>query len=104
MPLCFVYNGSVRPTATVDIISYTLWFHHVHILVVIANTTTIRSVFDSCNTTAAADISSPHTKLNQNYYYNEYREGIIEIANSLLKILTNRIVDETMVAAAVKLQ
>jgi hypothetical protein len=36
---------------------------------------------------------------NQNHYYNEYHEGILEIANSLLKILTNQIVDKTIVAA-----
>jgi len=51
-------------------------------------------------TTAAAISPSRHsTKLNQNYYYNEYREGILEIANSLLKILANQVVDKTMVAA-----
>jgi hypothetical protein len=38
-------------------------------------------------------------KMLQNYYYNEYHEGILDIANSLLKILTNQIVDKTMVAA-----
>jgi hypothetical protein len=32
----------------------------------------------------------------------EYYEGIIEIANSLLKILANQMVDNTMVAVAVK--
>ena len=60
-------------------------------------------IFDSSmgmGTTAVA-ISSSHssTKSNQNYYYNEYHEGILEIANSLLKILTNQTVDNTMVAA-----
>ena len=30
---------------------------------------------------------------------NEYHDGILEIANSLLKILTNQIGDKTMVAA-----
>jgi hypothetical protein len=66
------------------------------------------SVFDSTSTTSTA-ISSSHshshshshssTKVHQNYYYNEYREGIIEIANSLLKILLKQMVDNTMVAA-----
>jgi hypothetical protein len=58
------------------------------------------------SSTAAAIPSSPYTsrhshstKLNQNYYYNEYHEGILEIANSLFKILTNQTVDKTMVAA-----
>jgi hypothetical protein len=60
------------------------------------------SVFDSRSTTSTA-ISSSHShssaKVHQNYYYNEYREGIIEIANSLLKILLKQMVDKTMVAA-----
>ena len=58
------------------------------------------SIFESI-TGAVAISSSPnfHSKVNQNYYYNEYHEGILEIANSLLKILTNQIVDKTMVAA-----
>ena len=57
------------------------------------------------SSTAAAIPSSPyayrHSPIlqNQNYYYNEYREGILEIANSLLKILTNQIVGNTMVTA-----
>jgi hypothetical protein len=33
------------------------------------------------------------------YCYNEYNAGILEIANSLLKILSNQLVDKTMVAA-----
>jgi len=60
------------------------------------------SVFDSTSTTSTA-ISSSHshssTKVHQKYYYNEYREGIIEIANSLLKVLLKQMVDNTMVAA-----
>jgi hypothetical protein len=53
-------------------------------------------------TTPAAISSSPYshsTKAHQNYYYNEYHEGILKIANSLLKMLLNQIVDNTMVAA-----
>jgi chorismate mutase len=62
------------------------------------------SVFDSSNTAAAISSSFPctsytSTKTNQNYYYNEYHEGILEIANSLLKMLLNQMVDNTMVAA-----
>ena len=51
--------------------------------------------------TTALAISSSHssTKSNQNYYYNEYHEGILEIASSFLKILLNQTVDKTMVAA-----
>jgi hypothetical protein len=53
-------------------------------------------IFDSNNNTILS-ICSPSSK-PQNYYYNEHHEGILEIANSLLKILTNQIVDKTMVA------
>jgi hypothetical protein len=31
-----------------------------------------------------------NSKVHQDYYYNECHEGIIEIANSLLEILTNQ--------------
>ena len=57
------------------------------------------SIFESI-TAAVAISSSPnfYSKVNQNYYYNQYHEGILEIANSLLKILTNQMVDNTMVA------
>jgi hypothetical protein len=54
------------------------------------------NIFDSSNNTIVS-ISPPSSKL-QNYYYNQYNEGILEIANSLLKILRNQIVDKTMVA------
>ncbi|MGB7638829.1 MAG: hypothetical protein WBL88_14805 [Nitrososphaeraceae archaeon] len=65
------------------------------------------SIFDSSmgNTAVAipSSSSSAHisafTKTYQNRYYNEYREGILEIANSFLKILTNQMMDSTMVAA-----
>lgn len=62
------------------------------------------SIFDSSmGTTVAAIAFSPSTststKLYQNHYYNEYHEGILEIANSLMKILTNQTVDKTMIAA-----
>jgi DNA-binding CsgD family transcriptional regulator/chorismate mutase len=63
------------------------------------------SIFDSDSNIATAASSSPSTTTkpqNHNHYYNEYREGILEIANSLLKILTNQIVDKTMVAALVQ--
>jgi hypothetical protein len=59
----------------------------------------------SASTIAAATSSSPYasshspTEIHQNYYYNEYREGILEIANSLLKMLLKEMVDKTMVAA-----
>jgi hypothetical protein len=59
------------------------------------------NIFESISnsTTVAAISSSSSNKVLQNYYYNEYHEGISEIANSLLKILANQIVDKTMVAA-----
>jgi hypothetical protein len=45
----------------------------------------------------AAVISPP--KPNQNHYYNEYHEGILEIAKGFLNILLNQLVDKMMVAA-----
>ena len=62
------------------------------------------NVSNSISTTNIA-ISSSHstcstsTKPYQNYYYNEYREGILEIAKGFLKILSSQLVDNTMVAA-----
>jgi len=64
------------------------------------------NLFDSSASTTAAAISSsyasPHshssTKLHQNYYYNEYYEGILEIANLFLKILSTQMADKAMVA------
>jgi hypothetical protein len=50
-------------------------------------------------TIAYASRHSHSTKAQQNYYYNEYHEGISEISNSLLKMLLNQMVDNTMVAA-----
>ena len=62
------------------------------------------NVSNSSSTTTAPVSSSRSTystfpKAYQNYYYNKYHEGILEIAKSLLKILTNQLVDKTMVAA-----
>jgi hypothetical protein len=53
----------------------------------------------TAGTIAYASRHSHSTKAQQNYYYNEYHEGISEIANSLLKMLLNQMVDNTMVAA-----
>ena len=33
----------------------------------------------------------------QDYYYNKYHEGLVEIAKGFLKILLNQLVDKTMV-------
>jgi hypothetical protein len=59
------------------------------------------SIFDSGSNIATAASSSPSTTKpqNHNHYYNKYRERILEIANSLLKILLNQIVDKTMITA-----
>jgi hypothetical protein len=59
------------------------------------------NIFDSSMGNTAVAISSYHlsTRFHQNYYYNQYNEGILEIANSLLKILSRQTVDKTMVAA-----
>ena len=32
------------------------------------------------------------------YYYNEYHEGLVELAKGFLKLLLNQLVDKTMVA------
>jgi predicted transcriptional regulator len=65
------------------------------------------NVFDNImGTTASAVISSssPYTSStsimsNQNRCYNEYHEGLLELAKGFLKILLNQLVDKTMVAA-----
>jgi hypothetical protein len=59
------------------------------------------NIIQSSMSTTAVAVSSSHssTKVHQNYYYNEYHEGILEIAGSLLKILLNQMVDDTMVRA-----
>ena len=43
---------------------------------------------------------STSTKIYENRYYNEYHEGLIELAKGFLTILLNQLVDKTMVAAA----
>ena len=55
-----------------------------------------RSVFDYSSNATAAMSSSPTP---QNRYYNEYHEGLLELAKGSLKILLNHLVDKTMVAA-----
>jgi hypothetical protein len=45
---------------------------------------------------------STFPKAYQNYYYNKYHEGILELAKGFLNILLNQLVDKTMVVAAVK--
>jgi hypothetical protein len=54
--------------------------------------------FDSSNNNTIVSTRSSSSK-PQNYYYNEYHEDILEISNSLSKILLNQLVDKTMVAA-----
>jgi hypothetical protein len=61
-----------------------------------------QSVFDS-STTMVAAVPYSHTSTstqpqNQNHYYNEYHEGILEIAKGFFNILLNQQVDNTMVA------
>ena len=56
------------------------------------------------STTTAPISSSSSTystfpKVYQNCYYNKYHEGILEIAKGFVKIMTNQLVDKTMVAA-----
>jgi hypothetical protein len=58
------------------------------------------SFLDGSRGTTTGTISSAFSTepQNHNHYYNEYHEGILEIANSLLKMLLNQLVDTTMVA------
>jgi DNA-binding CsgD family transcriptional regulator len=64
------------------------------------------NVSNSSTTTAPISSSSStystFPKAYQNYYYNKYHEGILEIAKGFVKILTNQQVDKTMVAAVAK--
>ena len=67
---------------------------------IIYNTKYDNNVFASNNNnngTVAAVSYSPN--LYQNYYYKEYREGIIEIAKTFFNNTLDQIVDKTMVAA-----
>jgi hypothetical protein len=48
--------------------------------------------------TIPSDISTNTKSQNHNHYYNQYHEGILEIANSLLKMFLSQVVDNTMVA------
>ena len=41
----------------------------------------------------------PYLKSHQNHYYDEYREGILQLAKTFLNSLSNQVVDKTMVAA-----
>lgn len=41
-----------------------------------------------------------HPKLYQNYYYNEYRDGILEIAKTIFNNTLDQIVDKTMHSSA----
>jgi len=39
------------------------------------------------------------SEIYQEYYYNKYHEGLVELAKGFLKILLNQPVDKTMVTA-----
>jgi chromosome segregation ATPase len=66
------------------------------------------NIFDSTTTSEAVPYT--HTintftstkPQNQNYYYDKYHEGLVELAKGFLKILSSQLVDKTMVAAVVK--
>jgi chromosome segregation ATPase len=58
-----------------------------------------KSVFDSSTTISSSSPLPPlHSPIleNQNYYFNEYHEGLVEIAKGFLNILLNQLVDKTM--------
>jgi chromosome segregation ATPase len=65
------------------------------------------NVFDSSKGTTVAALASSlstststsTTKPLQNHYYNEYHEGLLELAKGFLNSLLNQVVDKTMVAA-----
>lgn len=46
---------------------------------------------------AAAASYSPN--LYQNYYYNEYHEGVLEIAKTFVKMLSNQLINKKMVVS-----
>jgi hypothetical protein len=59
------------------------------------------NVFNSNNSNMVEGVSysfSSH-KDYQNYYYNEYHEGILEIAKAFLTMLSNQLVNKTMISA-----
>jgi hypothetical protein len=61
-----------------------------------------KSAFDSSTTKSSSSPPTPPHSLilqNKNHYYNEYHEGILEIAKGFLNILSNQLVDKTMIAA-----
>jgi hypothetical protein len=57
----------------------------------------VKSLFDSHSISNARQCRKGKARIC-NYYCNQYHEGILEIASSFLKILTNQMVDKTMVA------
>ena len=56
--------------------------------------------FDSSRGTTVSSSSHPNSPIlqNQNYYYNKYHEGLLELAKGFLNILLNQLLEETMVA------
>jgi hypothetical protein len=59
-----------------------------------SSTTTTTALVSSSSSTC-----STFPKAYQNHYYDKYHKGILEITKGFLKILTNQIVNDTMVAA-----
>jgi chorismate mutase len=60
------------------------------------------NVFDSSSITTAAKVPYTHTSTftkPQSYYYDKYHEGLVELAKGFFNILSNELVDKTMVAA-----
>jgi len=53
----------------------------------------------SHSSTTPSAISSP---ISQNYYYNKYHEGLLELAKGFLKLLSSQVVHKTMLAAVAK--
>jgi prefoldin subunit 5 len=66
---------------------------------IIYNTKYDNNVFVSNNNNGTVAAVSYSPNLYQNYYYKEYREGIIEIAKTFFNNTLDQLVDKTMVAA-----
>ena len=66
---------------------------------VIYNNKYDNSIFDNNNNNGTVAAVSYSPNLYQNYYYKEYREGIIEIAKTFFNNTLDQLVDKTMVAA-----
>jgi hypothetical protein len=66
---------------------------------VFGNSTTTSEAVPYTHTMSTFTSTKPQ---NQNYYYDKYHEGLVELAKGFFNILSSKLVDKTMVAAVVK--